>query len=146
MHKAHRYNGRVIDKQSIKIRELQPDNMELEMAKKQKIIGHSTLSQPTKEETAKFDHDKYHNKIKYGPLDVLYHWAQVMKILDVVVDSRARWIMHELFALELTQALHYNFFKQNSRSSYYFLTIKELFLGDENKNNLHPSEKSIEKL
>ena len=54
----------------------------------------TTLSQPTKEETAKFDYDKYQEKIQFGPLDVPYHWAQVMKILDVVEDYRARWIMH----------------------------------------------------
>lgn len=111
---------------------------------KKRCLNPSMLSQPTKEETAKFDDDKYHNKIKYGPLDVPYHWAQVMKILDIVVDSRARWIMHELFALELTQALHYNFFKLNSRSSYNFLTIKELFLGnDADKNNSQQGEHSI---
>ena len=75
-----------------------------------------------------------------------YHWAQVMKILDVVEDYRARWITHELFALELTQALHYNFFKQNSRSSYYHLTIKELFLGRENrKDNSCSGENSVDK-
>lgn len=100
----------------------------------------------TKEEVVKFDEDKYHSKIKYGPLDIPYHWAQVMKIVDAVEDSRSRWILHQLFALELTQALHYNFFKQNSRSSYNFLTIKELFLEDEVNKNKIVADSSIEKL
>lgn len=95
----------------------------------------------------KIEEEKYSEKMKYGPLDVPYHWAQFMKILDIVSDPKTKWILHELFALELMKAFHLNFFKQNSRSSYNFLTIKELFLTEtKHRCSLFTSESSVEKM
>ena len=65
------------------------------------------------QDSPKFDYDQFHEKTKFGPLDIPFHWAQVLKIVDILTDCRARWLIHEVFSLQLNHVLHHIYFKAN---------------------------------
>lgn len=72
--------------------------------------------------------EKICDKIKYGPINISYHWERVERILGNFEDDELRWLIYELFVAKLNQIYAFYLYGNNDRAKYSEYVLKEMIL------------------